>query len=87
MGGRGLISWSLTRDNGGRITARTETIEGVTSNYSYTYDPMGPLLTVTKDGILLEEYQYDSVGTRIYEMNASRSIAARSMAYDERIVF
>ena len=84
VGGRGLISWSLTRDNGGRITARTETIEGVTSNYSYTYDPMGRLLTVTKDGILLEEYQYDSVGTRIYEMNVSRRIiAARSMAYDE----
>ena len=83
MDGQGLTSWSLNRDNAGRITARTETIEGVTSNYSYTYDPMGRLLTVTKDGTLVEEYQYDSVGTRIYEMNVLRGIIERNMAYDE----
>ncbi len=83
VGGQGLTSWNLTRDNAGRITAKTETVDGVTSNYIYTYDPMGRLRTVTKDGSLVEEYQYDSVGTRIYEMNAPRGIAGRSMTYDD----
>ena len=83
MGGQGLTSWDLTRDNAGRITAKSESVDGVTSNYIYTYDPMGRLRTVTKDGTLVEEYQYDSVGTRIYEMNAPRGIAGRSMTYDD----
>jgi YD repeat-containing protein len=81
--GQNLTSWNLTRDNAGRITAKTETVDGVTSDYSYTYDPMGRLRTVSKDGILIEEYQYDSVGTRIYEMNALRGIAGISMTYDD----
>ena len=78
VGSQGVTSWSLTRDNAGRITSKTETVEGVTSTYSYTYDPMGRLLTVTKDDgtgpVLVEEYQYDSVGTRTYEMNTLRGI-------------
>ncbi|MDY6974411.1 MAG: hypothetical protein SV775_19180, partial [Thermodesulfobacteriota bacterium] len=46
VGGQGLTSWNLTRDDNGRITNKTETVEGVTANYVYTYDPMGRLLTV-----------------------------------------
>jgi RHS repeat-associated protein len=83
VAGQGLTSWNLTRDDAGRITAKTETFAGVPSHYIYTYDPMGRLRTVTKDGTLFEEYQYDSVGTRIYEMNALRGIVGRSMTYDD----
>jgi len=36
---------------------------------------------VTKDGALVEEYRYNAVGTRIYEMNALRGISGRSMSY------
>jgi RHS repeat-associated protein len=85
VGGQGLTSWNLTRDDNGRITNKTETVEGVTANYVYTYDPMGRLLTVTKDGVLVEEYQYNSngTGTRTYEMNTLRDIAGRAMAYSD----
>ncbi|MBW1981854.1 MAG: hypothetical protein JRJ12_11595 [Deltaproteobacteria bacterium] len=83
VAGQGVASWSLARDNAGRITSKSETVDGVTYTYSYTYDPMGRLLTVTKDGTLVEEYQYDSVGTRIYEMNTLRGITARSFNYDD----
>jgi RHS repeat-associated protein len=83
VGGQGVTSWSLGRDKAGRITNKTETVDGVTANYVYTYDPMGRLLTVTKDGTLVEEYQYDSVGTRTYEMNTQRGIAGRTFTYDE----
>jgi len=38
---------------------------------------------VTKDGVLLEEYEYDANGTRIYEMNTLRGISGRTFSYDE----
>jgi YD repeat-containing protein len=78
-----VTSWNLTRDDAGRIVTKTETVPGITSNYSYTYDPMGRLLTVTKDATLVEEYQYGPNGTRTYEMNALRGISGRSMVYSD----
>ena len=72
-----VSSWNLTRNNNGRITQKTETIAGVPSDYVYTYDAMGRLLTVTKDSSLVEEYQYNSNGTRTYEMNSLRGITGR----------
>jgi len=84
IGAGSLNSWNLTRDNdGSRIAAKTETVAGVTSNYAYTYDPMGRLLTVTKNGILVEEYRYDLNGTRTYEMNTLRDISGRNLTYSD----
>ena len=81
ISGQNITLWNLTRDNNGRITQKTEKVDGVTSNYDYTYDPMGRLLTVTKDSTLIEEYQYDANGTRSYEMNTLRDISGRSFTY------
>ncbi len=36
---------------------------------------------MNRDGALVEQYQYDEVGTRTYEMNALRGITGRSMTY------
>ena len=76
-------SLNLTRDNAGRITAKTETVEGVTSDYAYTYDAMGRLLTVIRDGALIEEYAYDPVGTRIHENNVLRGISQKDYVYSD----
>ncbi|MGA1796650.1 MAG: RHS repeat-associated core domain-containing protein [bacterium] len=78
-----IASWSLVRDNSGRITEKAETAAGITSNYQYTYDPMGRLLTVTKEGALVEEYQYGPNGTRTFEMNALRGISGREFTYSD----
>jgi RHS repeat-associated protein len=83
IGSQNVLSWSLTRDNNGRITRKTETANGVISNYLYTYDSMGRLLTVTKDGNLVEEYGYDLSGTRISETNTSRAITGRNFSYSD----
>ncbi len=81
ISGQGVSSWSLAQDDNGQITQKIETVGGTTSNYDYTYDPMGRLITVAKDGSLVEEYDYDLNGTRIYEMNTLRGISGRSFTY------
>ena len=83
ISGQGVSSWSLAQDDNGQITQKIETVDGITSNYDYTYDPMGRLITVTKDGSLVEEYDYDVNGTRIYEMNSLRGIAGRNFTYSD----
>ena len=83
VGTQTIGSWNLTRDNSGRISQKTETVEGTSSNYTYSYDPMGRLLTVTKDGTVVEEYQYDQNGLRISETNFLRGISGRSSAYSD----
>lgn len=83
VSGRGVSSWGLTFNNNGKATAKTETVGGSTSNYSYTYDEMGRILTVTKDGALVAEYQYNANGSRTYAMNAQRGISGRSYTYSE----
>jgi RHS repeat-associated protein len=83
VSGQNLTPWNLARNNNGRITNKSETFGGTSSDYIYTYDSMGRLLTVTKDSVLVEEYQYDVNGTRIYEMDSLRGIAGRSYSYDD----
>ncbi|NQT70398.1 MAG: hypothetical protein HQ552_12545 [Desulfobacteraceae bacterium] len=83
VSGQDLTSWNLVHDNNGRITNKTEAVGGTTSDYIYTYDPMGRLLTVTKDSTLVEEYDYDANGTRIYEMNTLKGIAGRNFSYND----
>jgi YD repeat-containing protein len=78
-----LTSWNLTRDDNGRITTKAETVDGTTSEYVYTYDSIGRLLTVTKDTTLTEEYEYGLNGTRTYEMNSLRGISGRNFTYSD----
>jgi RHS repeat-associated protein len=44
---------------------------------------MGRLLTVTRDSNIVEEYQYDPVGRRTYEMNVFRGISGKTFAYSD----
>ncbi len=53
------------RDDAGRITTKTETIDGVTTEYAYDYDLAGRLERVWIDGEIDEEYTYDDNGNRL----------------------
>ena len=83
VNGAGLYTWNVCRDDAGRITEKTETINGISIDYGYSYDTMGRLLTVTRDGTLAAEYRYNPDGTRSYEMNTARGIAGRTFAYSD----
>jgi RHS repeat-associated protein len=55
----------ITRDAGGRITQRVETIDGLTRVFDYVYDVPGRLSIVRRNGTLVVMYTYDENGNRI----------------------
>ena len=60
-----LYTVQYTRDTLGRITGKTETIGGVTTTYSYSYDLAGRLTEVKQNGTAVASYTYDSNGNRL----------------------
>lgn len=84
VGGAEVGSWGVGRDEAGRVRVKTETAGGETiSETVYDYDSMGRLLSVVRDGVVVEEYRYGLNGVRIWERNLLRGIAGRSMTYSE----
>jgi len=83
-----VAAWNLTYDNAGRIISKTETVGGNTFTYAYTYDAMSRLDTVIRDGVLVEDYDYDAQGRRVSEFNSLRGISGRTAVYndDDRLV-
>ncbi len=81
VGGQGAASYLLSRGNMGRITTKLETTGGITSSYDYAYDPLGRLTGVSRNGALVEQYQYNANGARTYEMNVLRGITGRVLSY------
>jgi len=75
-------SWSVVRDNVGRITQKVENIGVDTVTWDYTYDLMGRLETVYKDSIMAEAYSYDGQGNRLEETNVLRGVS-RTYTYDD----
>jgi RHS repeat-associated protein len=51
--------------NLGRITSKTETIDGAQTDYGYTYDAAGRLASETVDGATVASYAYDANGNRL----------------------
>jgi RHS repeat-associated protein len=58
--GTAIYSYTLTRDNSGRISEKSETINGVTTVYDYTYDSAGRLNVVNKNGSAWDSFTYDN---------------------------
>lgn len=52
------------RDKLGRIKQKVESVQGTSHTYDYTYDTAGRLDTVTKDGVLVSDYEFDANGNR-----------------------
>ncbi len=59
---------AVGRDKLGRIVDKTETVAGTSHATHYTYDPAGRLDTVTIDGELAADYDYDSNSNRLTQM-------------------
>jgi RHS repeat-associated protein len=83
VGGRAVSAISLQRNNAGHIVRKSESAGGAAAIYEYGYDAAGRLLKVFQDGALVEEYQYDETGARIYELNTRREIGGRPYSYSD----
>ena len=83
VGGRELSAYSLLRDGAGPIVRKRESTGGAAAVYEYGYDAAGRLLRVYKDGALVEDYQYDESGARVYEVNTRRGINGRAYTYSD----
>jgi RHS repeat-associated protein len=67
------------RDKLGRFAVITETVETTTSVFAYSYDDIGRLTGVTKDGANTASYTYDANGNRVGYTGAC---GARVGSYD-----
>jgi RHS repeat-associated protein len=65
VGGTPFYSVTYQRDNLGRISAKTETLQGTTRTLVYSYDLAGRLTDVTINGAPSEHYEYDPNGNRL----------------------
>ncbi|MEO8134315.1 MAG: RHS repeat-associated core domain-containing protein [Betaproteobacteria bacterium] len=63
--GTAFYDVQYTRDALGRITTRSETISGITDNYTYGYDTAGRLTLVQKNGGTTHTHTYDVNGNRL----------------------
>jgi RHS repeat-associated protein len=79
--GNTLFQTTYTRDALGRITRLIETIQGVTDTLDYTYDLVGRLTTVDRNGVTLESYTYDANGNRTSFTGPSGTVNA---TYDDQ---
>jgi RHS repeat-associated protein len=65
VGSTPFYSVTYQRDNLGRISAKTETLQGTTRTLAYSYDLAGRLTDVTINGAPSEHYEYDPNGNRL----------------------
>jgi RHS repeat-associated protein len=63
--GTPIYAEAFTYDALGRVVQKVESIGGSTDTLSYEYDPKGQLVTVRRDGVVVESYAYDANGNRV----------------------
>ncbi|WP_394699258.1 RHS repeat-associated core domain-containing protein [uncultured Desulfobacter sp.] len=82
--GSDLYQVDYTRDKLGRIAEKQETVDGTTATFTYAYDAVGRIISVSKDGSVVESAQYDSAGNRIACRSslAGVNLASGSIRYD-----
>lgn len=81
VSGTPMYTTSYVRDDLGRIATKVEMIDGETTTYVYGYDPAGRLDTVTIDGVLAADYDYDDNGNRLLKTTPGGSEAG---VYDDQ---
>jgi len=82
-----LYDVTYTRDPLGRITEKSETIEGSTTTYAYGYDGAGRLETVQEDGTLVATYGYDPNGNRLTKATPSGTETGTYDAQDRMLTY
>jgi len=80
-----LYAVAYERDHLGRITRKTETINGETHVFQYTYYTRGWLHEVIEDGVTISTYTYDENGNRLSHTTPTDTITA-TYDHQDRLV-
>ncbi len=72
--GSALYTESVLRDAAERITQKSETVQGTTHVWGYTFDATGRLTDVTKDANFFSHYGYDADDNRTTYQNANGTV-------------
>src|SRR5262249_6126700 len=75
------------RDADGRVTQRTDTLNGVTHQFVYGYAAGGELAQVQQDGVTVAQYGYDANGNRVTFTGTSGTITGTINAQDELLSY
>ncbi len=81
FGSTSLYSVSYVPDSLGRIEQKTETIQGTTTVWNYSYDSAGRLWQVMQNGVLTATYGYEANGNRDSVATPS---GTRTATYDDQ---
>jgi RHS repeat-associated protein len=76
-----VYNQQYTRDDGGRITSRTEAFNGTSTTFGYRYDTAGRLASVTRDGTQITAYSYNENSGRSAKIMPG---ATYSATYDDQ---
>lgn len=76
----------LTYDNTGRITQKVETVAGVPHTYVYAYDLDTQLTSVTRDGVVVEQYTYDANGNRLSRQLGANPVETSTYDGQDRLL-
>ena len=86
-GGAAVYLVDYVRDKIGRITKKTETIQGAARVYEYAYAAAGRLAEVKEDGVVVSTYTYDANSNRTSAVTSSGSFAATYDAQDRMLTY
>jgi RHS repeat-associated protein len=84
--GIAVYTVTYTRDADGRVTGKSETINGTSNTYSYTYDLAGRLTSAVKNSTT-DTYTYDSNSNRLSGTTASGTSNGTYDAQDRLLTY
>jgi RHS repeat-associated protein len=82
-----LYAVTFTRGADGRISAKTETIGGKKTVYTYTYDQAGRLTVVKQNGAAFSSYTYDTNSNRLTATTTSGTVDGTYDAQDRLLTY
>jgi len=75
------------RDSLGRISEKTEKIQGIVTKYGYKYDVKGQLVQVSKNDTVVSVYSYDPNGNRIAHITPEKADSGTYDAQDRLLKY
>jgi RHS repeat-associated protein len=87
FGSTSLYGLVFVRDSLGRVEQKTETIQGTTTVWNYSYDVAGRLWQVMQNGGLTATYLYDANGNRTSVATPSGTLTATYDAQDRLLTY